>query len=657
MLIEKITVQNYGAFYGEHEFQLDCRGLTLVMGINDDEPRMNSNGSGKSTLFDALDWALFGVVPRKDHADSIVNEESGKDCEVTVELCGEDGEHIMVRRYRKMGKANGVMFVVNGVEKTALDTKETQRLIELALGMDRDVFHAAVLFGQMDLFRFADSTDSERMVILTKILQLSEVDEWQARAKELVAAPNAELRAVEHAKIETEGAISSLEGIDYSVKITEWDLGHAAHVDESKTALAQAIMEVESLRSELPDEAEIKARWDALQSATPQFDTTRWLDAELNNQHAGARAASEVMHREWQAAKAVITKMESVGEGQCSRCGQIVTAEHLATELESAQHAEIDAAEKLLKANEAAQIIGGQVIARDQAMNEAQAAFQTQQREHAQSVSVVNAELLAAQQMVVRLNAVDQSAVRMQEQLNTLASAVNPYREQEEEKARLMRDLQGKVARLSAQQVGYQEQCDLLEFWIEALGAKGLKSYILDSRLQEMTDAANEWVKVLTGGTIWIRFETQTEGRSTKKLSNKINIRVFRYNPDGTITERGYRSWSGGEKHRVSLAIDFGLSRLIAARAKHSYDILILDELFKHLDQSGREAIVEMLQILKLEKTSVFVVDHDSEFQGAFENRVFVRKTNGRSMIHEEKSEGTTSDAGTEAHAAVRQVG
>ncbi|GAG19990.1 unnamed protein product, partial [marine sediment metagenome] len=64
MKILNIHVENYGAFAGSHDFKLNDRGLVIVLGDNQDEPRMNSNGSGKSTLFDALDWCLFGKVPR-----------------------------------------------------------------------------------------------------------------------------------------------------------------------------------------------------------------------------------------------------------------------------------------------------------------------------------------------------------------------------------------------------------------------------------------------------------------------------------------------------------------------------------------------------------------------------------------------------------------
>ena len=58
---------------------------------------------------------------------------------------------------------------------------------------------------------------------------------------------------------------------------------------------------------------------------------------------------------------------------------------------------------------------------------------------------------------------------------------------------------------------------------------------------------------------------------------------------------------------------------------------MVFDELFKHLDQAGREAVMEMLKELCREKSSVLVVDHSEQFVDAFENRVVIRKKDGQS--------------------------
>lgn len=181
----------------------------------------------------------------------------------------------------------------------------------------------------------------------------------------------------------------------------------------------------------------------------------------------------------------------------------------------------------------------------------------------------------------------------------------------------------------------------LLQFWTYGFSSKGLKSYVIDTRLDEMTLEVNKWVHLLTGGTVWVRFETQKSVGAGKKskLVESFTIRVFRHNPDGTITERNFRSWSGGEKHRIALGIDFGLARLIASRAKRSYDLLILDEVFqKSLDSSGKEAVAELLQHLRKEKSTILVIDHDVMFQGLFEEIIVIEKKNRCSRIIEGKT-------------------
>ncbi len=245
------------------------------------------------------------------------------------------------------------------------------------------------------------------------------------------------------------------------------------------------------------------------------------------------------------------------------------------------------------------------------------------------------------------------------------ATAQNPFLAKEQEVFQRQAQLAQAIADATAQLGLHQARAQYLDFWVQGFGAKGLKSYILDSRLQELTDAANQWVHILTGGTVWVRFETQTLGRSTGKLANKINLRVFHYNRDGSTTERNYKSWSGGEKKRVAWGVSFGLSRLFAKRAAKSYDTIVLDEVFKYVDRAGRGAVMEMLRVIKAEKSSVFVIEHDADFQEAFEHRVLVRKENRRSTIVEiangrrveESNSGSEGNTGEEKESEVGTAG
>jgi len=271
----------------------------------------------------------------------------------------------------------------------------------------------------------------------------------------------------------------------------------------------------------------------------------------------------------------------------------------------------------------------GDARARHQAIIQSR---QVQQAECRAQLERVRSQIREAQHAQGALDAALAAEAGAAGQLAGAQRAVNPHaaglRRAMEMRTALDADLaqaQGRIHELEA-------HFPYLEFWVTALGAKGLKSFILDARLQDLTAAANQWMEVLTGGTTWVRFEAQRKTGSGK-LVNAPDIRVFRYNPDGSITERAYRSLSGGEKQRVSFAVDFGLSGLVAQRAIQNYDLLILDEVFRHLDRSGKQAVVESLQSLAAQKSSLFVVEHDADFQDAFDTRVQVVNKDRRSSI------------------------
>jgi DNA repair exonuclease SbcCD ATPase subunit len=278
---------------------------------------------------------------------------------------------------------------------------------------------------------------------------------------------------------------------------------------------------------------------------------------------------------------------------------------------------------------------------------------------HAQDKAELQKVLWQSQELRKQSTEADAYAAKLHQDRQVAAAQQNPFTAKQQEVQNQIDGVRVQLLECEGRINGLTERMKVLNFWVEAFGPKGLKSYILDTRLQEMTDAANQWVKLLTGGTCWVRFETQTMGRGGK-LSNKLNIRVFQYQRSGQIIERNYKSLSGGQKARISMGVDFGLSRLVAARARQRYDLLVLDEVFKHLDRAGREAVVEMLHELRKEKSSVIVIDHDAEFGASFENVLWVDYQNHRSTIREvrgvhtaQESQGTLLNHGTPVGAAV----
>jgi DNA repair exonuclease SbcCD ATPase subunit len=108
---------------------------------------------------------------------------------------------------------------------------------------------------------------------------------------------------------------------------------------------------------------------------------------------------------------------------------------------------------------------------------------------------------------------------------------------------------------------------------------------------------------------------------------------IYRWNPDGSVTSRPFRVWSGGEKRRVALAVDLGLSYLLARRASKAYRFLAVDEIDRHLDDLGKDGLREVLSELRQDKETVLAITHDPEFRASFDAEVVVRREGGRVSI------------------------
>lgn len=645
MKVLSVDVINFRSFYGSHKFNLADRGLTLIMGDNQDEPRMDSNGSGKSSLVsEAVDWCWWGIIPSGDHAESLFNEEAflerGSKSRVVTHLENDQGEPVIIDRWRSKS-AYELHVSVGGEKLGTLDVNETQKVVDKVLGLDREVGHAAILFGQNDLTHYADAKDAPRMEILTKILQLGEIDHFLERAKAKIKTSVERKAKLQTDLASVEGHLRGIRPEELDAQIARWTQEHQQNLANYQQAIAAKIQERQSLVASNVDLSALRMQKIALDQGLhdmrPPGDPPELGQLESHISLAGVEVGR--VSGEHQGLATRLTNLQRLGAGLCSECGQPITVEHLQTEAQTLSASLQQAATFVANAKAQLTALEGSRTALKAQGLAAHDAYRTMRDEKLSESVALGGQIKVAETESSRALLLDRESQRLQAELAGCQSAGNPFIEQKQIKEKERYDLERKQGQIQYELEALEADARYLEFWVKGFGPQGLKSYILDSRLQELTDAANEWVSLLTGGTIWVRFEAQKQTRG-KKLVNAPDVRVFRWNPDGSITERSYKSWSGGEKKRISFAIDFGLSRLVARRAKQTYDLLILDEVFKHLDRSGKEAVMEMLQLLSREKSSLIVVEHDTEFQGQFERKVLVTKRNRRSIITEENGHG-----------------
>lgn len=637
MKILKLIINNFGSYVGEHSLTLSDRGLVLIEGDNKDEFKMDSNGSGKSQIPDSLDWCITGKIPRKDHVDSIINDNE-KDCYVQVTIEDDNKDIIIIKRERIRKKNTKVNLIYNGELISTLDTDETQKLIYKYLGIDREILHSTVLFAQTDLVHYADSTDSKRMEILTSLLQLDGIDDLLDKTKLELKDLNTRQSKFLGSAESLQSQLQLLKQVDYDYSINQWE-------NERSN---QCIRLTETLNSK--KEQLLSISKDSFYSTDTINRTIKELEEKLITEVRNETKLQEINNRIQNIKQTIgvsdfeikflysavddIDKKLKEENYFCPTCGQVVDKQELIKEglekqtaleqklkvhntlLQDLQVLDIEFNEERQRVDtEYNDIVGGNIVVR-------------------QEIERQKIELGNVQTKYVLYQSIQNDIVGLEKQIEDKMKEINPWITLKRVDLERVNEIENSLNDYNSKMNSISQLKSFYEFWVEGFGPKGLKSYILDSKLKELNDSINYWVRILTGGTIWVELGSYKTNRSGK-VTNSPDIKVCRWNTDGSITTRDYKSWSGGEKQRISLAIDFGLSRIIANRSQHTYDIIFLDEIFKHLDRGGKESVMEMLQILSQEKSSVFVVEHDSEFKSMFDNKICVTKKDGRSTIKE----------------------
>jgi DNA repair exonuclease SbcCD ATPase subunit len=645
MHIAQIVIENYGSFYGKHV--LDLReGITIISGNNKDSRTANSNGSGKSTVFEAADWCIFGVVPKDDSVDSIIPHKESDALVIVRLLDGEDT--IVIERSRHRTKKSGKTVLKvwkNNDALTALDVSQTQQIINQLIGLDRRIFHAAVFFGQNDTWSFAQARESERLDLLLKILDLELLDELADVAKKHAGEYKTRLDTAVQRKQQAETAIGDLRAMamELDTSIVTWQqnqqktiadiMNRVQPITERMHVLWQTVLQHEETvranhsmaQQQFALTPPIEYDNSPLQQAVHEADTAhiQWNKTLAVSANEVRRLAKEIKHMD--------NLMQS-GHSVCSQCKQPISlsvAQHEKQRLMALQ------AEEQKKLTEADAALNGWA----QKKRELEQQHSNHLAAHAQAYQeqmTVMQEANAQLQEVIRAKT---EYDRLTQDRNFLIQDVekrkleqNPWIAQKTAMAADIVKRDNELALLEQEIKTMRIDVDHYEFWKQGLGNKGLKSYILDSKLAEMNAHVNEWLELLTGGDIWVQFLTQTITKANK-VKNELTIRVYIRDASGLVIDQNFNSWSGGEKKRIGWAIDFGLSRMLAGRAQKVWKTLVLDEVFKHVDERGGQAVMDMLRVLRVEKDYIAVIEHNPVFKDDFDHNLEVTKKQGKSTF------------------------
>lgn len=602
MQFESIILQNFMSFeevatsFGESD-------LVLIRGDNQDEG--DSNGSGKSSLFDGISWALFGETIRGVTGDAVINRLTGEDCFVSIRI-SIGGSTYIVDRHRKDTKTDSdgkpwgdrFMFFKDGktVELGTIAATQAELLTEL--GVDFELFRCTVLFGQEDTFNFVSATDKKQKEILSKVKRLNfepslkSVRTSLKETEEEIGKIDTDLEVLKSHRVEDPAA-------EFAKDIEFWNMNQSARIKAKKAEIKEHEAEIVKLEAEILD----------VGKANEVIDKIIKIGNGVKDERSALRGKSDITERKIGFFKGRLKELTDLSEkSDCPVCQQKITKATLSQHTKETK----DSLELLLVAR-------GKIVEEIEALDE-------KIEEMRGKEDRVRAKIVGQRQVTSGIALMKVNIVKANNQIAALKAEDNPFLTKIEEAKAKQAKIEAAIVKNGKRQAQLHADLPYLAFWEKGFSDKGMKSFVFDSLCSTLTARANHYLDILSDSFLSITFDTQT------KLKSGETRERFECAVMANGEKVPYESYSGGEKTRISLAVDMALSDLMSDSYSTKFNIVVFDERDQFLDAKGREYYLNLLRE-RAKTQSVFVVSHDSELKSRFPTVWTVQKRGGVSSL------------------------
>ena len=232
----------------------------------------------------------------------------------------------------------------------------------------------------------------------------------------------------------------------------------------------------------------------------------------------------------------------------------------------------------------------------------------------------------AARDNTPDLDAAERELLSLQEGENRLRLEVGAA----QQKVLVLADLRERRLELKSQRATLAQQVARYRQLDRALGKDGVPALLIEQALPQIEGKANELLDRLSGGTMSVRFQTQSAYKDKRREELKETLDILISDSAGT---RDYELYSGGEAFRVNFAIRLALAEVLAQRSGARLQTLVIDEGFGSQDALGRQRLVEAINAVRPDFAKILVITHIDELKDSFPNRIEVEKSEHGSSV------------------------
>jgi DNA repair exonuclease SbcCD ATPase subunit len=625
---KNIQISNFGCLK-EISLSLDNQGLLLFLGENHDTTAADSNGSGKTTIFRALSWVLFGRTIDGIKSDQIIRS-GKKECVVKL-LLEINNNQYFVTRTKNRGKTEKLSILQKNRDKKRFkglgirSLKDAQLKIQEILGLDWVTFRNTVLYGQNDVNHFAHprTTNSDRVNILSQLLQLDKISEARKIASKLKSEASTKLSELSGQINVLEEQIADYEPDRLKNRCVKWDENQETKIkiaEEDYRAALNTRNDIDSKQKkydEYQDKVvEIKKILNEYKYSEQDYD---YFGKQLNKMSFHQLSNNVKLREEEKRFDQYHTDSEELLKGICPLCGSEKydnNADKANELLEKARYSE-DLMQVLVAEN--SRITIATHIANDKM---SKIFDQLEDKKFwIDKLNSLNNKLLKLSFYISSIEKYDADVVRTKKVFEDISIEENPYEQQILERDEKYAEFTDRLEKARNEYNSVHKRLEGLKFWSYAFSPIGISSYLIDTVLPIIEQKTNKYLEILADGDIVVSIDNR-KAMKNGTVKNKIVIET-------AIENRLNVQPSGGQMKKITLACDLALMELLANRKGSAIDLLLLDEVLDGLDSAGRSRVMDLLEIIKHKRSTIAVISHDPEIIEKFNKGYIVGKKDG----------------------------
>ena len=572
---------------------------------------------------------------------------------------------------------------------------DTNQKIEETIKLDYKTFINSVYFRQNDISEFAESEPSKKKEILKSIVDISRWDEYEksskSKTKELLAECKilqGVLQDYDKTRLtisESEEEMKTLSESIESLKLKKEEVTkNISELKENYQAIKQsldtaaydrAILEIEKIKKEGKEKTnqrtqeisslekiklEISIEEEKLVNLSTeglsQQEVPNQIIEDLNGQLTYHKSNLISLKTEFEKIK--IHKESSVN-GSCPTCGHGFSSEAHSVFLQSQEDRLLEIKRSLQNHKIEADSISSQIdswnkIIRDnlklektllQKSNiEYKISFLSKERDKLiSSLSILdnlinNLKKLLKENQEILESIKNEDFQKLRIKIKDLEDISSSLDLEISEKDKMVGRLQ---ERLSVLQLRLKEmntskksldekiqKISVFEKLTKFLSKSGIQTVLLDTIIEDLEKTSNVILQSICNEPSIIVLETQRVGSDGNSIVETLDLKVKK---DGNL--QNFKSLSGGEKFRISLALRVAMSEISSRYGGSCLEFLLLDEVNSPLDRYGVETLfVNVIKSLE-DKYKILTITHDETLKEKFDNVINVTKINSESEI------------------------